>query len=98
MAGDFFRRDEVCGKSGANDPLGGICLAGAFVGGAMGKLSITGLDGEKDRLRNGLVEELQDIRVKFSSLELKMKNLDFRNLWSGWNANGFRGQLGKPKD
>jgi hypothetical protein len=64
----------------------------------MGKLSLRGLDGEEDGLRNGLVEEFEDIRVEFLSLELKMEDLDFWNLGSGRNADGFRGQLGMPED
>jgi hypothetical protein len=64
----------------------------------MGKLSLRSLDGEENGLRNGLVEEFEDIRMEFLSLELKMEDLDFWNLGSGRNADGFWGQLGMPED
>ena len=61
-------------------------------------LSLGGLDDEEDRLGDGFIEELEKIGMKLGTFELEVKDLDFRDLGCGGEADSFRSELGMPED
>jgi hypothetical protein len=89
---------EKGGEAGAGDPLGGVSLAGALVGGAMSEEALGIYDFEDDGLRDGKIEELEEIRVNARSLELEVEDLDFWNLIGCREFDRSRGEFRVPTD
>ena len=79
----------ICLEVGFDDPLGGISLTGALVGGGEAE-AVAMCELEEDGIGDGLVDGVQHLSIQLRCLEGNLKHLNCGDAVTSSEIDGFR--------